>query len=69
MSPELGFGFVVRRWITVARASRTTGDPAHASYKLYERFGPSSIPEVKKGWGAKGDLDLGLIGRLAKIED
>jgi hypothetical protein len=24
------------------------------------------IPAGKKGWGARGDLDLGLIGRLAK---
>jgi hypothetical protein len=32
---------------------------------LYERFRPS-VPEGKKGWGAKGKLDLGLIGRLAK---
>jgi len=29
------------------------------------RFRPD-IPAGKKGWGAKGDLDLGLIGRLAK---
>jgi hypothetical protein len=38
---------------------------AHDAYRLYERFWPS-IPESVKGWGAKGDLDLGLIGRLAK---
>jgi hypothetical protein len=41
------------------------GELAHAAYALYERFRPS-IPEGVKGWGAKGDLDLGLIGRLAK---
>jgi hypothetical protein len=38
---------------------------AHDAYPLYERFRPS-IPEGVKGWGAKGDLDLGLIGRLVK---
>jgi hypothetical protein len=38
---------------------------AHDAYPLYERFRPD-IPAGKKGWGAKGDLDLGLIGRLAK---
>jgi hypothetical protein len=38
---------------------------AHDAYALYERFRPD-IPAGKKGWGAKGDLDLGLIGRLAK---
>jgi hypothetical protein len=40
-------------------------DLAHAAYRLYEQFRPD-IPEGKRGWGARGDLDLGLIGRLAK---
>jgi hypothetical protein len=35
------------------------------AYGLYEQFRPS-IPGGKKGWGAKSDLDLGLIERLAK---
>jgi hypothetical protein len=35
------------------------------AYPLYERFRPT-IPEGVKGWGARGDLDLGLIERLAK---
>ena len=38
---------------------------AHDAYPLYERFRPS-IPEGVRGWGAKGDLDLGLIELLAK---
>ena len=38
---------------------------AHDAYRLYEGFRPS-IPEGVMGWGAKGDLDLGLIERLAK---
>ena len=38
---------------------------AHDAYRLYERFRPD-VPAGKKGWGARGDLDLGLIGRLAK---
>jgi hypothetical protein len=37
----------------------------HDAYSLHERFRPE-IPACKKGWGAKGNLDLGLIGRLAK---
>jgi hypothetical protein len=37
----------------------------HDAYRLYERFRPE-IPAGKKGWGAKGNLDLGLIGRLGK---
>ena len=38
---------------------------AHDAYPLYERF-RRSIPEGVKGWGAKGDLDIGMIERLAK---
>jgi hypothetical protein len=38
---------------------------AQAAYPLYERFRPG-IPEGKKGWGAKGDFDLGVIEDLAK---
>jgi hypothetical protein len=38
---------------------------ADLAYRLYESFRPD-IPAGKKGWGAKGDLDLGLIGRLRK---
>jgi hypothetical protein len=43
----------------------TAKELAERAYPLYERFRPS-IPEGVNGWGAKGDLDLGLIGRLAK---
>jgi hypothetical protein len=35
------------------------------AYSLYERFRPS-IPAGVKGWGAKGELDLVLIGRMAQ---
>jgi hypothetical protein len=35
------------------------------AYSLYERFRPS-IPEGKRGWGAKGELDLAALARLAK---
>jgi len=37
------------------------------AYPLYEEFRPA-IPEGAKGWGAKGELDLDLIARLAKGE-
>ena len=37
---------------------------AGAAYSLYERFRPS-IPPGKRGWGATGKLDLGLIRSLA----
>ncbi len=35
------------------------------AYSLYEKFRPE-IPEGKKGWGARGDLDLEYIRSLAK---
>jgi len=35
------------------------------AYDLYEKFRPE-IPEGTKGWGAKGELDLGYIRSLAK---
>jgi hypothetical protein len=41
------------------------GELAHNAYPLYERFRPA-IPEGVKGWGAKGELDLGLVKRLAE---
>jgi hypothetical protein len=34
------------------------------AYPLYEQFRPE-IPEGTKGWGAKGELDLGLVASLA----
>jgi hypothetical protein len=35
------------------------------AYDLYEKFRPT-IPEGKKGWGAKGELDLDLVRSLSK---
>lgn len=35
------------------------------AYALYEKFRPQ-IPEGKKGWGAKGELDLELVRSPAK---
>ncbi len=37
---------------------------AQRAYSLYEEFRPE-IPPGKKGWGAKGKLDLALIRRMA----
>ena len=38
---------------------------ADRAYALYEEFRPA-IPAGKRGWGAKGDLDLKLIRSLGK---
>jgi hypothetical protein len=35
------------------------------AFDLYEKFRPE-IPEGKKGWGAKGNLDLDYIRSLAE---
>ncbi len=35
------------------------------AFELYEKFRPE-IPEGKKGWGAKGQLDLDYVRSLAK---
>jgi hypothetical protein len=57
-------GAVRKAMRKLARAYRPQ-EIAHDAYRLYERFRPA-IPEGVKGWGAKGDRDPGLIGRLAK---
>jgi hypothetical protein len=56
---------VVRSGMQKLAKAYKPSELAHDAYPLYEHFRPS-IPEGVKGWGAKGDLDLGLIGRLAK---
>ena len=38
---------------------------AENAFRLYEQFRPQ-IPEGVSGWGAKGELDLGLIRKLAQ---
>jgi hypothetical protein len=38
---------------------------AGKAYKLYEQFRPS-VPGGVQGWGAAGELDLGLINRLTR---
>jgi hypothetical protein len=37
---------------------------AQRGFGLYEQFRPA-IPEGVQGWGAKGELELGLISKLA----
>jgi hypothetical protein len=41
-----------------------TDELAQRGFGLYEQFRPQ-IPEGIGGWGAKGELDLGRIGKLA----
>ena len=59
------------RALPSARAAMTTlagsyppKELAAAAYALYERFRPQ-IPAGTRGWGAKGELDLAALKRLA----
>jgi hypothetical protein len=54
----------VRAALEALAANRTPAELARAAYPLYERFRPA-VPEGRPGWGAKGQLDLELIRRLA----
>jgi hypothetical protein len=38
---------------------------AAQAYGLYEKFRPA-VPAGARGWGAKGELDLGKLGALAR---
>jgi len=40
-------------------------DLTEGTYELYEKFRPS-IPRGKKGWGAKGELDLESIRKMIR---
>ena len=40
---------------------------AHRGFSLYEGFRPK-IPEGAVGWGAKGELDLGRLGKLVRVD-
>jgi hypothetical protein len=57
---------VVRKAMMKLARAYPPRELAEQAYPLYERFRPS-VPEGVKGWGAKGDLDLGLIGRVVTV--
>jgi hypothetical protein len=46
-------------------AAYTPRELESRGFELYERFRPE-IPKGRKGWGAKGDLDLDYVRSLAK---
>src|SRR5262249_37628148 len=55
----------VRSALRKLAASYTPAELRKLAYPLYEQFRPS-VPEGMRGWGAKGELDLALIRRLAR---
>ena len=54
----------VRKAMTKLAAALKPDELAHRGFGLYEQFRPT-IPEGVQGWGAKGELDLGRILKLA----
>ncbi len=54
----------VRATMRTLAEAQSPEELARRAYDLYEEFRPA-IPEGKRGWGAKGELDLGLIRSLA----
>jgi hypothetical protein len=57
-----------QRAMTKLAKSYRPKELAAVAFALYEQFRPT-IPEGVRGWGAKGDLDLGLIASLAQKSD
>lgn len=55
----------VRNTLEALAASVDPQTLSQVAYEWYQTFRPQ-IPAGKRGWGAAGELDLGLIRRLAK---
>jgi hypothetical protein len=54
----------VRKAMTELAKALEPDELAQRGFGLYEQFRPA-IPEGIQGWGAKGELDLGRISKLA----
>ena len=54
----------VRKAMTELTNALDTEKLVQRGFGLYEQFRPQ-VPEGVGGWGAKGELDLGLIAKLA----
>ena len=55
----------VRKAMTELAGALKPDELAQTGFSLYEQFRPS-IPEGVQGWGAKGELGLGRISKLAQ---
>ena len=55
----------VRKEMKDLAGSYPPSELAGRAFSLYEKFRPS-VPRGEKGWGAKGELDLAVIRKLAK---
>jgi hypothetical protein len=65
LESKLGDALVeVRKAMTELANAFKPDELAQRGFSLYEQFRPV-IPEGVQGWGAKGELDLGRISKLA----
>jgi hypothetical protein len=55
---------LVRETMEALAASVEADELEYLAYEWYEKFRPQ-IPKGKRGWGVAGELDLGLMRRLA----
>ncbi len=66
LEQKFGDGYdPARKALEQLARSYSPGELESQAYELYEKFRPT-IPEGKKGWGAKGELDLDYVRSLAK---
>jgi hypothetical protein len=56
----------IRKAMTELADALKPDELAQRGFGLYEQFRPN-IPEGVVGWGAKGELDLGRISKLAAM--
>ena len=57
---------VARKAMKELTAAFDPEELAQRGFSLYEQFRPQ-IPEAVVGWGAKGELNLGAIRKLAAL--
>jgi len=66
LAQKFGEDFVdVQEAMQVLAKAYKPDELVNVAYKMYEKFRPN-VPAGEKGWGAKGELDLGLIRSLVK---
>ena len=66
LAQKFGEDFVdVQEAMQVLAKAYKPDELTNIAYKLYEKFRPN-VPAGERGWGVKGELDLGVIRSLAK---
>jgi hypothetical protein len=69
LESKFGDDFTAARSAMMVLAKRLKPEQlSREAFRLYEQFRPA-IPEGVRGWGAKGELDLGRLVRLDANQD